>query len=59
MATTRRRPRQQNGLTLIDLTTTTRSRTFALGNAPLGVAFGVDGNALVVTTGDFMVFNPR
>ena len=49
---------QQNGLTLIDLTNNYAQQNFALGNAPLGVSFGVDGNALVVTTGEFMVFNP-
>jgi uncharacterized protein (TIGR03437 family) len=49
---------QKNGLTLIDLTNDYAQQNFALGNPPLGVSFGVDGNALVVTTGEFMVFNP-
>jgi uncharacterized protein (TIGR03437 family) len=48
----------QNGLTLIDLTNNYAQQNFALGNPPLGVSFGVDGNALVVTSGEFMVFNP-
>jgi uncharacterized protein (TIGR03437 family) len=49
---------QQSGLTLIDLTNHYAQQTYALGNAPLGVSFGVDGNALVVTTGAFLVFSP-
>jgi uncharacterized protein (TIGR03437 family) len=48
----------QNGLTLIDLTNHYAQQNFALGNPPLGVSFGVDGNALVVTTAEFMVFSP-
>jgi len=46
-----------NGLTVIDLTTQ-GTQTFALGNAPIGVAFGADGIALVVTTTDFLLFDP-
>src|SRR5579872_1462522 len=38
-----------NALTVIDLTSNA-SRTFALGSAPLGVAFGINGIALVVTS---------
>jgi uncharacterized protein (TIGR03437 family) len=48
----------QNGLTLIDLTNHYAQQNFALGSAPLGVSFGVDGNALVVTTAEFMTFSP-
>jgi uncharacterized protein (TIGR03437 family) len=48
----------QNGLTLIDLTNNYAQQNFALGNPPLGVSFGIDGNVLVVTTAEFMVFNP-
>jgi uncharacterized protein (TIGR03437 family) len=48
----------QNGLTLIDLTASNAKQTFALGSAPLGVAFGIDNKALVVTTGEFIVFDP-
>jgi uncharacterized protein (TIGR03437 family) len=46
-----------NGLTVIDLTNQ-GMQTFALGNPPLGVAFGADGIALVVTTTDFLLFDP-
>ncbi len=47
-----------NALTLIDLTNNYASQTFALSNPPLGVAFGIDGNALVVTTEEFIRFSP-
>jgi uncharacterized protein (TIGR03437 family) len=46
-----------NGLTIIDLTQNTR-QTFAFGSAPMGVAFGYDGRALVVTTTDFLLLDP-
>jgi len=46
-----------NGLTVIDLTSQA-TQTFALGNPPIGVAFGADGIALVVTTTDFLLFDP-
>lgn len=46
-----------NGLTVIDLTTRGR-QTFALGNPPLGVAFGLDNLALVVTTREYILFDP-
>jgi uncharacterized protein (TIGR03437 family) len=46
-----------NGLTLIDLTSH-GVQSFALGNPPIGVAFGADGIALVVTTTDFLLFDP-
>lgn len=46
-----------NSLTVIDLITRAR-QTFSLGLAPLGVAFGIDGRALVVTSGDFFLFDP-
>ncbi len=49
---------QGNLLTLIDLTASNAKQTFALGNPPLGVAFGLDDQALVVTTGEFILFNP-
>jgi len=46
-----------NGLTVIDLET--RGRTsYALGAPPLGVAFGIDGQALVVTAAEFLLFDP-
>jgi uncharacterized protein (TIGR03437 family) len=48
----------QNGLTLIDLTNRYAKQTFALASPPLGVAFGIDGKALVVTNTDFVIFDP-
>jgi uncharacterized protein (TIGR03437 family) len=48
----------QNGLTLIDLNNNNAKQTFVLADTPLGVAFGADGNALVVTTKQFILFNP-
>jgi uncharacterized protein (TIGR03437 family) len=49
---------QQNGLTLIDLTNNNSKQTFTLGSAPLGVGFGIDNRALVVTTTEFIIFDP-
>lgn len=46
-----------NALTVIDLTTQ-GTQTLSLGNPPIGVAFGADGLALVVTTTDFLLFDP-
>ncbi len=46
-----------NALTVIDLNTGGK-QTFALGFPPLGVAFGIDDRALVVTTSDFVLFDP-
>lgn len=46
-----------NALTVIDLTTNGK-QTFSLANPPLGVAFGADGFALVVTTTDYVLFDP-
>ncbi|MGD0014532.1 MAG: hypothetical protein ABSD56_08925, partial [Bryobacteraceae bacterium] len=46
-----------NGLTILNLSTSTqRKLTFA--SPPMGVAFGVDGLALVVTTTDFVLLDP-
>lgn len=47
----------RNSLTLIDLPTNSR-QNFVLSAPPLGVAFGLDGQALVVTTTDFLLFDP-
>src|SRR5271170_8346751 len=47
-----------NALTLIDLTANNAKQTFALGNSPLGVAFGLDNRALVVTSQAFILFDP-
>ena len=46
-----------NAITVIDLTTNGK-QTFSLGAAPLGVAFGIDGLALVVTATDFLLLDP-
>ena len=46
-----------NAVTVIDLTTSGK-QTFALGSPPLGVAFGIDGLALVVTSTDFILLDP-
>ncbi len=46
-----------NGLTVIDLTTNGK-QTFVLGNPPLALAFGLDNKALVVTSQDFILFDP-
>lgn len=46
-----------NALTVIDLATRGK-QTFAMGFPPLGVAFGIDNRALVVTTTDFLLFDP-
>ncbi len=47
-----------NALTLIDLTNNYASQTFTLSNAPLSVAFGFDNKALLVTTQEFIIFDP-
>lgn len=47
-----------NALTLIDLSAANARQTFALGNPPLGVAFGLDNKALVVTSSEFILFDP-
>jgi len=46
-----------NAITVIDLTTN-GTQTFALGSPPLGVAFGLDSLALIVTTTDFLLLDP-
>ncbi len=46
-----------NSLTIVDLTTQ-NVQTFALGASPIGVAFGADGKALIVTTTSFLLFDP-
>lgn len=47
----------RNALTVIDLNSRDR-QTFALADAPLGVGFGIDGKALVITSGQFLRFDP-
>ncbi len=46
-----------NALTLLDLVSGGK-QTFTLGDPPLGVGFGADGLALVVTTSEFLLFDP-
>jgi len=46
-----------NALTILDLASNSR-QTFAMGTPPLGVAFGIDGRALVVTTSEFLLLDP-
>ncbi|MBK9168327.1 MAG: hypothetical protein IPM24_12775 [Bryobacterales bacterium] len=46
-----------NALSVINLDTNQR-QTFAMGAAPLAVAFGIDGRCLVVTTRDLSLFDP-
>ncbi len=46
-----------NALTVLDLTTGGR-QSYVLGDPPLGVAFGSDGLALVVTTAEFLLLDP-
>src|SRR5260370_14708177 len=46
-----------SAITVVDLSNSTK-RTFTLGAAPLGVAFGIDGLALVVTATDFLLLDP-
>lgn len=46
-----------NALTLIDLSTGGK-QTIALGSPPLGAAFGYDNRALVVTSTEFLLFDP-
>jgi uncharacterized protein (TIGR03437 family) len=47
-----------NALTILDFATGGRI-TLALGDPPLGVAFGADGLALVATTTSFWLLDPR
>ena len=47
-----------NGLTLIDLRNNYAKQVFALPDPPLGLAFGADNRALVVTTKNFLLFDP-
>ncbi len=47
-----------NALTLIDLSSNNTIQTFVLGNPPLGAAFGSDNKALVVTTENYLLFDP-
>ena len=46
-----------NALTIVDLATRA-VQTLALADSPLGVAFGLDGKALIVTATTFLLFDP-
>jgi len=47
-----------NALSVINLRQNNAIQTFALGDPPLGVAFGIDGLALIVTNTNFILFDP-
>jgi uncharacterized protein (TIGR03437 family) len=47
----------RNALSVIDLDTRAR-QTYGLADPPFGVAFGADGRALVVTSSQFIHFDP-
>lgn len=47
----------QNSLSVLNLTNNTR-QTFSMGQAPLGVAFGIDNRALIVTNTEFVLLDP-
>jgi uncharacterized protein (TIGR03437 family) len=47
-----------NALTVMNLNANNATQTFALGDPPLGVAFGIDNRALIVTTTNFIMFDP-
>ena len=46
-----------DALTVIDLTNN-QKRTFGLSSGPVGVAFGIDGLALILTQDEFLLFDP-
>src|SRR5215467_518718 len=48
---------QQNALSVIDVGSG-GVQTFSLGSPPMGVAFGNDGRALILTSNDFLLFDP-
>lgn len=48
----------KNALSVIDLDSRAK-QTFALADPPFGVAFGIDGQALVVTSTQFLLFDPE
>ena len=47
----------QDALTVIDLSAS-QKRTFGLSSGPVGVAFGIDGLALILTQDEFLLFDP-
>jgi len=48
---------QANGLTVVNLVSGDH-QVYTLGASPLGVAFGNDGQALILTLNDFLLFDP-
>jgi uncharacterized protein (TIGR03437 family) len=48
----------RNALSVIEIDGVSR-RTFSLADPPFGVAFGIDGKALVVTSKQFLLFDPE
>src|ERR1035441_9244879 len=48
----------QDALTVIDLTNNNQKRTFGLSSGPVGVAFGIDGMALIMTQNEFLLLDP-
>lgn len=49
---------QSNALTVVDLANSNARQTYMLSDPPLGVAFGIDNQALVLTTTEFLLFDP-
>src|ERR1019366_8490415 len=47
----------QDAVTVIDLTNN-QKRTFGLSSGPVGVAFGIDGMALILTQNEFLLLDP-
>jgi len=48
----------RNAVSVIDLEAQSR-RTFGMADPPFGVAFGIDGRALIVTSTQFISFDPE
>ena len=51
-------PPELNQLTAIDLNNQNTQKVFKLSDPPLGVAFGADNLAFVVTTKEYLLYNP-
>ena len=49
---------QTNMVSVLDLTNNYARQTYSLSDVPLGVAFGLDNNALIVTASSFQLMNP-
>lgn len=48
----------QDAVTVIDLNNNNQKRTFGLSSGPVGVAFGIDGMALILTQEEFLLLDP-